>query len=138
MAKGSEDPPSPIASYEAPAAAPSTPPAPPPYAPVYTPTTYGAPVQRTNVLAIVSLILSCAGLIFWFFLPIGGIVTGHIALAQIKRTGDGGHGMALAGVIVGYVLLALSLVVIVLYVLFILFFISAAGSASNSNFSNFG
>ena len=46
--------------------------------------------------------------------------------------------MALAGVIVGYVLLAVSLVVIVLYLLFILFFVSAVGSASNPNFNTVG
>ncbi len=83
MAKPSEDPPSPVDAYEAPAAAPI---APPGYQQAaYSPVGYRVPVRRTNVLAIVSLILSCAGLIFWFLLPIGGVVTGHIALAQIKR-----------------------------------------------------
>jgi Domain of unknown function (DUF4190) len=136
MAKPSEDPPSPVDAYEAPAAAPIAPPAYQQAA--YSPVGYGAPVRRTNVLAIVSLILSCAGLIFWFLLPIGGVVTGHIALAQIKRTGESGHGMALAGVIVGYALIALSIIGILLYVLFFVFLIGAANSAGNFNFSNFG
>ena len=34
---------------------------------------------------------------------LGGIIAGHIALGQIKRTGEGGRGMALAGSIIGYV-----------------------------------
>jgi hypothetical protein len=63
----------------------------PAYTPGYT------PAPRTNVLAIVAIILG-------FLVPIGGIVTGHIALSQIKKTGEAGHGLALAGTIVGYVL----------------------------------
>lgn len=51
----------------------------------------------TNVLAIVSLITSIIGL------SIVGIITGHVALGQIRRTGETGHGIALAGTIIGYV-----------------------------------
>ena len=41
------------------------------------------PGQRTNTLAIVALILG-------ILVPIGGIICGHIALGQIKRTGETG------------------------------------------------
>jgi hypothetical protein len=95
-------------------------------APVYT------PQRPTNVLAIISLIASCVG----FTVP--GIIMGHIALHQIKRTGEGGHGLALAGVIVGYALLAVAIILIVIYVIFIVFIIGVTGAASNFNFSNFG
>jgi hypothetical protein len=37
-----------------------------------------------------------------FFVCLLGIVCGHIALSQIKRTGEKGRGYALAGLIVGY------------------------------------
>jgi hypothetical protein len=95
-------------------------------APVYT-------QQRpTNVLAIISLIASCVG----FTVP--GIIMGHIALHQIRQTGEGGHGLALAGVIVGYALLGVVIILIVIYVIFIVFLIGVAGAASNFNFSNFG
>lgn len=61
---------------------------------------YSAPVapvgQKTNTLSIVALILG-------FLVPIGGIITGHIALGQIKKSGEAGHGMALTGTILGYV-----------------------------------
>lgn len=60
----------------------------------------------TNTLAIVALVLG-------FVFPIGGIICGHIALAQIKGSGEGGHGLALAGTIVGYVLQVLYIVLIV-------------------------
>ena len=128
MAQVPEDPIPPVA------------PAPPAYVPVspYAPSSYGPPAPRTNVLAIVSLILSCAGLFFWLLLPIGGIITGHIALGQIKRTGEGGRPLAMAGVIVGYVLAGLAIIGIVLYVIFIIFVIGIAGTSGNFNPSDFG
>jgi hypothetical protein len=64
----------------------------------YGTTPYGAPLApRTNTLAIVALVLSLT-------VSLGGIICGHIALSQIKRTGEGGHGLALAGTIIGYVI----------------------------------
>lgn len=50
---------------------------------------------RTNSLAVVALVL---GLVF----PLLAIPFGHIARAQIRRTGEQGGGMALAGLILGY------------------------------------
>ncbi len=74
-------------SEPTPAASP-VPPASPYVAPV--------PGQRTNVFAIVSLVLAIVGV------SIGGVILGHISLNQIKKTGEAGHGLALAGLIVGY------------------------------------
>src|SRR4051812_4711247 len=45
-----------------------------------------APTAPTNVLAIVALVSS-------FFIPVAGIVCGHLALGQIKRTGENGRGL---------------------------------------------
>jgi hypothetical protein len=39
---------------------------------------------------------------------------GHISLNQIKRSGEGGRGMALAGIIVGWAGLALLVIMAVL------------------------
>lgn len=50
-----------------------------------------------NTLAIVSFVSS-------FFVSIVAIVCGHIALSQIKRSGERGRSFALAGTIIGYVL----------------------------------
>jgi hypothetical protein len=63
---------------------------------------YSGQQNQTNVLAIVALIGA-------FVLPLAGIICGHIALAQIKRTGERGHGLALAGTILGYVFVGLGL-----------------------------
>lgn len=82
---------------------------------------------RTNPLAIVSLVLSLVGILTWIT-AIGGVITGHISLAQIKRTGEGGRGMALAGVIVGYVMVAF----MVLYVLFMVFVFAGLGIFSST------
>ncbi len=75
---------------------------------------YGAPVP-TNVLAIISLVASIAGFLMILPLigPIAGVVTGHISLAQIKRTGEKGRGMALAGTIIGWVSIAIAVVLII-------------------------
>jgi len=64
--------------------------------------------SATNSLAVVSLV---AGIISWFMCPfVGGIVaviTGHVARSQLKRSGEGGGGLATAGLILGYLHVAL-------------------------------
>lgn len=80
-------------------------------------------VVRTNTLAVVALILG-------ILVPPGGIICGHIALSQIRRTHEQGHGMALAGTIVGYVLTALILLIIAAYIIFFIAILSAVGSAA--------
>ncbi|MCO1578701.1 DUF4190 domain-containing protein [Crossiella sp. SN42] len=52
-------------------------------------------------------------------LPLLGIIFGAIALNQIKRTGDEGRGMALAGLIVGCVWVGLFLLVFLIPLLFV-------------------
>ncbi|WP_247048788.1 DUF4190 domain-containing protein [Arthrobacter rhizosphaerae] len=65
-----------------------------------------APVQaKTNTLAI-------AALISVFFISLLGIILGHIALNQIKTTGEGGRGLALAAVIIGYVSVVIGIIVV--------------------------
>lgn len=80
----------------------------------YPPPGYGAftPAPKTNTLAVFAMIASIAGFI-WLLPLIGsvaGAIMGHISLGQIKRTGEKGYGMALAGVIVGWVGLALAVI----------------------------
>ncbi|GMA27171.1 DUF4190 domain-containing protein [Arenivirga flava] len=66
-----------------------TQPAPMPYLPP--PVDYAG---RTNVVAIVALVLG-------FLFPLGGIIAGAVALAQVKRTGEKGRGLAIGGIVVG-------------------------------------
>lgn len=63
------------------------------------------PASSTNGLAIAALVLSLfAGFI--------AIPFGHVARSQIRRTGQQGGGMALAGLIIGYISLAATVVVV--------------------------
>ncbi|TXK08648.1 DUF4190 domain-containing protein [Microbacterium saccharophilum] len=92
---------------------------PPAYPGTANPYAYGgyAAAQKTNTLSIVSLIASIAGFI-WILPFVGslaGAIMGHIALNQIKQTGEKGRGMALAGVIVGWAGLALVIIGVIIF-----------------------
>ena len=80
-------------------------------APQPTPYTTAAPAeQKTNVLAIIALIGA-------FVFPLAGIICGHIALGQIKKTGESGQGLALWGTILGYVFTVLWVLIFVVSVI---------------------
>jgi hypothetical protein len=70
---------------------------------------YGQPGQKTNTLAIASLVAS----VIWLcgIGSIAGIVLGIVALNQIKQTRESGQGLAIAGIAVGGVTLVIGLLV---------------------------
>ena len=72
------------------------------------------PVPRTNGLAVASLACGVAQFAFGPLATIPAIVLGHMARSQIKRTGEQGAGLALAGLVLGWA-------AAILGVLFILF-----------------
>ena len=61
------------------------------------------PVQGTNALAISSLVCGIIGWIIPILFALLAIIFGHVARSQIKRSGQGGAGLALAGLILGYI-----------------------------------
>ena len=70
-----------------------------------------AVVPRTNTAAIISLVF---GILCWFVLPFVGaivaVVSGHMARGEIRRAPSGsidGDGIAMAGLILGWVHIAL-------------------------------
>jgi hypothetical protein len=76
---------------------------------------YGPPAQKTNGMAIGSLVASAVGIVP-FFCGIGsivGIILGFVALNQIKQSGDSGRGLAIAGIAVGCVTFFLTFIFIV-------------------------
>ena len=89
------------ASTQPPATTPAIP------APLAPSSTLTATTQ-TNVLAIWSLVLSLLGFCCTL-LPIAGIVCGIVALSQIKARREDGRGMAIAGIVIGVLMLMLSL-----------------------------
>ena len=56
---------------------------------------------KLNTLAVVSIATALTSIG-----AVAAIITGHVALTQIKKSGESGRGLALAGTIVGYVTLA--------------------------------
>jgi hypothetical protein len=78
-------------------------------------------VRQTNTLAVVSLVTALIAP-FGHVTGVGGlaliitsIVTGHMARAQIKKTGENGATLALIGLIVSYVHVAVSALVLIFF-----------------------
>jgi hypothetical protein len=61
-------------------------------------------VRRTNGFAVASLVF---GILFPVIGSIPAIILGHNARAQIRKSGDNGDGMAIAGLVLGYLWVAL-------------------------------
>ncbi|SOX51954.1 DUF4190 domain-containing protein, partial [Mycobacterium ahvazicum] len=110
--------PPPGQGYSPPPPGPSYPPPggsypPPPPAPGYPPVPgggYPPAAAGTNSMAIASLVCSLLGWLCGIG-PILGIIFGIIALGKIKQTGEGGRGLAIAGIAIGAVLIVVGIVV---------------------------
>jgi hypothetical protein len=78
--------------------------------------------NRTSSLAIVSLV---SGIVSWVALPFIGaivaIITGHMARGEIRSAGGAiqGDGLAIGGLILGYLQVALTIVGIAVIFLFL-------------------
>jgi len=66
--------------------------------------------------AVAALVLGVAGVVLGPPASIGAIVTGHIAHTRIVRNGTGGAGMSTAGLLLGYLGLAVTALVILMVV----------------------
>jgi hypothetical protein len=72
----------------------------------------GPHIRGTNSLAVASFVcalVGCTGL----GVPLA-IVFGHVALAQIRRYGQEGMGLAVTGLVVGYISLAFWILIVIL------------------------
>lgn len=74
-----------------------------PAAPAQPVVTQAAP---TNTLAIITIIAA-------FVFPIAGIITGHIALKQLKTSGESGHALAKWGLILSYIFVGIWVLVMI-------------------------
>jgi hypothetical protein len=81
-----------------------------------------APLRQTSTTAIISLV---SGLLGWTLLPLIGsvvaIVTGHMARAEIRRNPQAleGDGLAIAGLVLGYAMLAVAIASVVALFVFL-------------------
>ena len=73
--------------------------------------------QRTNSMSIASLV---TGILAWLVCPILGgllaVIFGHVARGQIKQSGEAGGGMAIAGLVLGYANIGVTLLGIVAWI----------------------
>jgi hypothetical protein len=110
------------------------------YPPGQYPPAYGAPGfayvtpigPKNNGMAIASLICAIGGIFFLGIPSVLGIIFGFVARSQIERS-DGtqtGSGLALAGIIVGFCVVAIGVLIVILAV-------AGAHSGCNTN-DNFG
>jgi hypothetical protein len=90
---------------------------------------YGPPAPvpagpPTNGMAVAAMVLSISGIATLIcygagaLLAIVGAILGHVARKQIRERGEAGDGMALAGVIVGWITVALGVLGLAAIVIF--------------------
>ena len=107
-----------------------------PYAP-YPGSPYAPPRPPTEGLAIASLVVSCAAVLglcgygLGAILGIVGAILGHVARRRIRANGTGGAGMALAGIIVGWIVTALGLIGITVLIVAL---VTSGSTSSGSTF----
>jgi len=77
------------------------------------PTTVVNPVAKVNGLAIASIACGLAQFMFGPLATIPAIMFGHMARHQIKRTGEQGAGLALAGLVLGWAAVILALLLVI-------------------------
>lgn len=86
---------------------------------------YGPP---TNTLSIVAMVLSLAGIITGITAVVGAIL-GHVALGQIKRTGENGRQFALTAIIAGWIITGLGVLLVIGLIIFYVVLFAAFGSS---------
>jgi hypothetical protein len=70
--------------------------------------------RKKNGLAVASLICGILGFLCFAFVP--AIICGHMALSRLKAgRAVGGRGMAIAGLVLGYMWLALTVIGLALF-----------------------
>jgi len=109
--------------------------------PYSSPQGYGVPAYprpKTNGMAVASLVCSIVGIVFSFTIVLGlaavaGVILGHLSLKRLKTSGEAGYGMAMAGTIIGWAGVALTVLMFVLLVVLpFLLFIGIMGAATTT------
>jgi hypothetical protein len=66
-----------------------------------------APGRNNNSMAVAAMVLGCGEFFTMGLTAIPAVICGHIARGQIKRTGEDGSGMAVTGLVLGYLAIGL-------------------------------
>lgn len=88
--------------------------------PYYTAPGQGGPnngaALASMILGIVSIVTLFTVVLTWLspFAAIAGVITGHIGLSAIRRTGQGGRGMGITGLVLSYVTIGLFVLALIL------------------------
>jgi hypothetical protein len=69
-----------------------------------------APVAKANGLAVASLVCGLGQFVVGPFATVPAILFGHMAMNQIKQTGEQGKGLALGGLVLGWGAVALGII----------------------------
>jgi hypothetical protein len=68
-------------------------------------------LRPTSQLAIWALVCGCVSFFCWIFASIAAVVLGHMALSDLKKNpAQEGRGMAIAGLVLGYLTMAFGLI----------------------------
>ena len=89
---------------------------------------------NVNGLAIASLICSIAGIITCGVTSLVGAILGHVSRGQISQRQEGGAGLALGGIITGWIVTAIWAVV---WALIIVGIVASDGTTTTSDFDDF-
>ena len=92
----------------------------PQYPPAYPPPGYGQPpypypfppARPTNGMAIASMVLGIVW-VYWIG-SILALIFGYVALKEIRRSKQGGEGMAIAGIVLGWIGVGILVIVLLL------------------------
>jgi hypothetical protein len=82
-----------------------------------------APAPATNTMAILALV-------FAFVFAPASIVMGHVAKKQIRQTGEGGEGLATAGLWLGYIFTSLYALGCALWVVILIIGVTTSSSTT--------
>jgi hypothetical protein len=72
--------------------------------------------SKTNALAITGFVFSLVSFLFTIF-AIPGLIVSIIGLSQIKKTGEDGKGLAIAGIIISAIVLALIILALIIFLI---------------------
>lgn len=85
-----------------------------------------------NTLALLSFIFSLLGL------GLVAVILGHMSLAQLKQRIESGHALAVAGLVIGYISIAIFIIVSIIFLITILIsgaVVAGTGVAINNSYT---